>query len=191
MASTLRIFTIAELAHLISEYLDQDDLAQLCLISKNLRVAFHSLLWRPYDFQEDESPTKALYSNMMHLRSLNLYAYPLNPRPFNIFERCNSVVQLHISTEDFDDTLDGMYGCFDDLAKKKLMPMLSTFHRNPLRHLELNTRLVFEFPESFLDAFLALLSLCQSRVNMEIFRTPLSSHRTASCVVSTKSSMTT
>ncbi|KAG0249667.1 hypothetical protein DFQ27_009881, partial [Actinomortierella ambigua] len=124
------IFAIAELAWLVSRYLDD-----------------------------------ALDRNLAHVRSLDLECGISEPECFKVVERCDSLTRLHIWAD--DDDLDVYYKNRD--VKEYLHPLISTIRRqHHLTQLELNTRLVWEHPETFLSAFLALQHLRLLRVYMTV-----------------------
>ncbi|KAF9163677.1 hypothetical protein DFQ26_002270 [Actinomortierella ambigua] len=159
------IFAIAELAWLVSRYLDDVDLGRLCLTSKSLRKVFHSLLWYHYVFTEGDCLTKALDRNLAYVRSLDLEGDISEPKFCKVVERCDSLTRLHIWAD--DDALDDCYENRD--VKEYLHPLISTIRRQyHLTQLELNTRLVWEHPETFLSAFLALQHLRLLRVYMTV-----------------------
>ncbi|KAF9123308.1 hypothetical protein BGX30_001519, partial [Mortierella sp. GBA39] len=159
------IFAIAEIAWLVSRFLDDVDLGRLCLTSKGLQNVFHSILWYHYVFTEVDCPTEALDRNMAHLRSLDLVDDISDPERLKIFERCDSLTRLHVCAE--DDDLEAIY--YNRDVKEYLHPLISTIHRqHHLTQLELNTRLVWQHPEPFLSAFLALQQLRLLRVYMTV-----------------------
>ncbi|KAG9060876.1 hypothetical protein KI688_007945 [Linnemannia hyalina] len=159
------IFAIAEIAWLVSRFLDAVDLGRLCQTSKGLQNVFHSILWYHYVFTEDDCLTEALDRNMAYLRSLDLEVGLSDPELFKVFGRCDSLTRLHVCAD--DDDLDDF--CDDRNKKKYLHPLISTIGRqHHLTQLELNTLLVWRYPETFLPAFLALQQLQLLRVYMSV-----------------------
>ncbi|KAF9579616.1 hypothetical protein BGW38_004060, partial [Lunasporangiospora selenospora] len=163
----LDIFAIPEIAWLISRFLGEVDLRRLCQTSKGLLHAFHSILWRHYVLEEDGELTEELGRSLVHLRSLDLNVYLLDFRPFKFFGQCDSLTRLHVCA--FENSYGGNDESFYDSYDKKeyLDPLISTLGRQHyLTQLELNTRLVLHYPDTFLSAFLALQQLRQLRIYM-------------------------
>ncbi|KAF9556519.1 hypothetical protein EC968_008227 [Mortierella alpina] len=156
------IFSIPEIAWLLSRFLDEVDLGRLCRTSKGLQHVFHSMLWHHYVYMEGETLTEALNRNMACLRSLDLMCDATDPKVYDVFKGCSSLNRLRVFAE--DDYMDDYYN-----KKEHLRPLTSVISRQHyLTQLELNTVLVGHFPNTFLSAFLALGQLRRLRVSMTV-----------------------
>ncbi|KAF9377390.1 hypothetical protein CPB97_010226 [Podila verticillata] len=159
-----------EFVHDCEEYIDDDKYeygrAPFAVKSRTSKesqpdiFAIAEIAWLVSRFLDD-----ALGRIMAHLRSLDLECGMSDPECFKFFERCDSLTRLHVCAD--DDDLDVFYDNRD--VKEYLHPLISTIRRqHHLTQLELNIRLVWQHPETFLSAFLALQQLRLLRVYMAV-----------------------